>query len=413
MIFMLFFLFVIESLCLYYCDWKITKIHTITPIMVLTIPFIGAFILYFCVANSFNYISIDYRVIIYWMLGTFMFWLGGRFTFLVMIKKINTKINNLTYIYKIMSVICLVSSLLIIIRAIEGIFIDNINVFSKTELPTFLALGVYGYYRILVIATLTCILCRFRNERREIIEYIAIICGSIALILYHIKGIFLPPFIAFVFYRIIFDFDRRIIKNILKLTLIIFIAFFTAYSLPYFINKELSYIFTYQHINELTKKITNYFFAGILGFSGYLQSGIIDDRPWYTLISPIYNVLQKLKFDNSESIKNIVSYMFIRISPDISSNVYSIWGTIWELSGTIGICIMGVVMGFCSYLSLKLAIYRNNRFFKIGYSYLLFYLFMGVFDYFFFQPYILIVITLLYAIAFMSEKRLKFVWKNK
>ncbi|MFK9094228.1 DUF6337 family protein [Bacillus salipaludis] len=399
---------VIQIVILILCERRIFKKKIMSPILFLGFPFLAITLLSICFGSIFNFVSLTKEIFIIWWIGIFFVWFGGVLSHFVIPKK-----NRIYSDFPISSrktrriciAITITGSISILMRAYQLFWGASVHIFASNDFSAALAQGVYGWIRIALLICLTYILCTFKIKETTLIEVIAVILGIATIMIYQIKGVTLLPLVVCVLYR--YQSGKKVFstKVILGSVFIAASVFFIAYALPYVLSGDYSVLTDSEFYKYIGEKIMKYCWAGILAFCKFININIEPSEPWYILISPIYNVLRRLW--DGEGTSPVTSY-FLEIGPDITSNVFTIFGTIYIFSSYLGLILISFIIGFFAYWSMELAIKNpNNEWYKLGYAMFLFYMVMGIFDYFFYHAYVLIMLVLVYFIGFKAKRSLR------
>lgn len=401
----------LQMVLLLILERKIYKQNVLSPILFLYIPFLVVTLLAVCFAKPMDFITLNGKLFIIWWIGILFVWFGGIWNKFFIPKKnrLNENISFKRNDYKSICIaVTILSSISILIRAYILFRGSSLDVFASNDFSTILAQGLFGWIRIALLISLTYILCVFRIRETSLIEIISIILGLLAIVIYQIKGIILLPLVTCLVYQYMNGKKIFSFKVIWSSVVIGISVFFVAYALPYILSGDYSVLTDSEFYKYIAYKILNYCWAGILAFSGFMNIKIETSEPWYIIIAPIFNVVRRLW--GGEGISPVSSYFLsigtqttsnvYKIGTEATSNVFTIFGNIYIFSNYLGLIFMSFVMGFFIYWSMEMAIKNpKNVWYKLGYAVVLFYMIMGIFDYFFNQAYVLIMITFIYIIG--------------
>lgn len=404
---LMWFFCLLEVICFVYLDKKLIVNKYISPMIFIAFPFLLISIFAIMTGEFLGYVSLQPRFFLIWFIGLLGIHIGGLFCYLLNGKKKksiqifylenNTK-NKKKYYF--LSFINIISSALIILRAFIIINSNIINLLTKMDFPNLLGSGIYGYLRIIVIISTTFLICTFDFKKFSFCEFASLILGMFCLVLYRIKGIILIPILAGIIYKYIHNKEKIPVKKLLFSGIFILAVFYLAYSVPYIMNGNFNSIKGAEFNNLVINKVAMYLYAGALAYGEFITKSVTVSEPWYILISPVYNVI--CRFTGWEKVKPLTSY-FMLIGESETSNVFTIFGTIEIFSNLFVVFIFAFIIGILSYGALNLMLlYPKNIWFKVGYAVLMYYFLMGMFDYFFYYAYILIMFVIIYSIAFAA-----------
>lgn len=401
----------IQIVFLLVVERKIFKQKLMSPTLILGVPFLVVTLFSIIFGESLGFISLTKEIFIVWWIGILFFWSGGVINKIITPnKKMVHKSNliNSTISRKLCICITIITSLSILIKAYQLYWGSSLDVFASNEFSAKIAQGIYGWLRIPLLICFTYILCTFRLKKLSLFEILAIALGAATIVIYQIKGITLLPLVSCVLYNYLNNnkiFSPKVVRYSLIIALIVF---YVAYALPYILSGDYSVLVDSVFYKNIVLKVTMYFWAGILAFCEFVNKGIEPSEPWYIIISPIYNAFRRLW--GGEAVAPETSY-FLPVGSNFSSNVFTIFGTIFIFTNYFGLIVFSLLMGFFSYWCMKISlIHYFNKWYKMAYAMILFYLLMGTFDYFFYHSYVLIILALVYIIGFISERGLR---KNK
>jgi len=414
MLFLLWIIILLEVLIFLRIETKILKSDSIkTPLFFLGSPFLIVTFLALLFNEYLGFISVNYFVFVIWFMAIFLFWSFGFLVNYYLKYKIKyaTRLNKKLITskdkeehMKLISVLLLICAIPILIR-VYSFSNSTIHVYASDVFANALGQGIYGWLRIGVLVTVTYLLCIFNYKKILSIEVFAISIGLCTLFINQIKGIALIPLLAMIIYRYMCGQFKFSFKLVLISILSLYSVFYIAYAMPYILAKNFTYILSNSYFMLVNQKIVGYLFSGILGFSGALDTNLSLDLPAYTAIAPIYNILRRLWGGQRAQ---LVSPSYIDISENQTSNVYTIFGTIWEISGWLGVVFLSSIIGLIGYyLFFRYKQNNNNKWIGISYSTFVSYLAFGVFDYFFYHTYVVIMITIMVVLGFYLSKKIR------
>jgi hypothetical protein len=147
-----------------------------------------------------------------------------------------------------------------------------------------------------------------------------------------------------------------------------------------------------------------YLFAGVLGFSEAMRSGVADvGGDWHTIFAPFLNVYHAafggpMIVAGSTHEKGMGTDLLSELS---NTNVYTMFGTLHLYLGMLGAAAYVFVAGLLCYGFLLLVKKRNNIWLTAGYCLIAGELSLGFFEYYFWHltPYEIIAMGALLAVA--------------
>ena len=352
------------------CIYEKKKYGTyITPIFLLSIPFLivvfGAEFFW----GYFGFYPLNYEIVFVWIYGLIIFFLIGNFvtlgyknkTNIVIYRNHSASVNkNCKYITAIL-IAMIYFSLFYTFLMQEESFTD----FAEECLGG----GFWGHYWCLLQAIGIYFIGKINNKDLPglVLIGLIILLGFFA----GIKGDIVIIFFGGCIFRILSGKMRFKVRYIIIAALIACIIFFIMYLYDFSIEHgeinqdDFAYIF--NHLGY-------YIFSGIGGFGEYIKLGYSFDLT--VLFNPIYTVLIALGFINGEY-NNIINQP-IQVGPKQSTNVATLFGEVYMRGGLVGILLFTSVIAVIVYL-----LFRRSRqgymFSSMAYSYYAVLLIMALF----------------------------------
>ncbi|SFA59029.1 oligosaccharide repeat unit polymerase [Anoxybacillus pushchinoensis] len=379
-----------------------------TPYFFLVIPFLVICFLNIILGSLLGFKIINYKIILYWILYSTVFFIGGTLLFPFTNKDLkyenssinNNKNNNIVSIFSILISLYLIKAAFDLISTHPSIHYIASDLFAKDY-----GQGILAYLRVGAMICLIYLIGFY--ERVNIIMGISIIITLIPFLIYQVKGIILIPIIAGIIFRTMLGNLRSSLKLIIISLSLGIIIFIVVYSIPYIYMRDFDNIMNKNFILEKLRDIFAYLFSGILGFSGYLESGMNTIGDSQRIIAPLWNLLRHITY--WDRVDSVVTEYFFPIDKDNLkvSNVFTLFGTIHIYLGVWVSIFISILIGFISYI---FKMWSNNSvvWLKVNYCFNLSILSFGWFDYNYYHSYIWlfwIFVTLLTILYYTSRLR--------
>lgn len=333
-----------------------------TPFNILAFPYTAIVILAFFFAPTLGFIPLYMESVLVWIVGLFLFWLGGlAFTFKTgKLVRYNLKLNK-PFLYEEQSERYVVVMAWLAIFVMSYDFFVTVNAvgglsnLTTVEFRMSYGRGLPGYIRdfsyllfVFLVGTLN------RNKKINIITVLVL---YILYISNPVKTWIMLPLVGGLIYRTISGRGQISLKNSLKIFLISYIAFNLVYLIGYGFN-NVDNLFNVEIYYNLAVHFTHYFFAGVLAFGEVVRLGIsIPDNQGHLIFNQFVNLIN---FIYSEEIISVVTDFFLDIGNGKDSNVHTLFGKLLMFLGYFGSIVYSLILGFISYFLFGAAITTRN-----------------------------------------------------
>lgn len=403
---------IIEIVVFSYID-KILYNSFFTPFNVLAYPITVILLIATFLNPYFHFRQISIEVYSLFIFGFPVFWVGGQIPILIVSRmkktisgftesKYNVSDENLKSSIMILSwiiIAVLFYSFLKAYQAVGGVT----NMGSDLFAYLYAGSGITGHLLALAIICIIYLVTILKKKDYLIIITIAVL--SVCIILYQVKS-----WIYMTLVCCILSYIHKNNKIRLKAKHIFLLAF-TIFSLF-----EASYFFSI-HINTKNFLDVNIFF--IRHFVGYLVAGVngLSEHFAYSLPVGIDPDVLFMPFINLTNVIRgidpmpVVSSYFVPIDlkGELTSNVKTIFGTIFIFGGYFIGIIYVLFLGFISYLVMIITYISRNIWYELIYFFLMSGLFLGWFDLYFNIltlieiPFIMFLFSLISRVKFLPE----------
>ena len=358
----------------------------ITPISLLALPYTFIVMIAFLFAPALGFVSFYAESALVWMVGLFLFWLGGLTISLTHGKTIRDSAKkNPSILYEIESekVVLILAWITILVMSygllvsIESLGLDQIG---TEDFSLAYGSGWVGHFRTFSIG-LTIFLIG-TVETKKLFPMITIIILMFFYLMYPVKSWVFMPLIGGVIYRLLSRRSKLSIYKPIYYLLIAFILFDMVYMVKIGVfNTEK--LFDYQIHKFLLLHFTTYIFAGVLAIGNIVKEGInnINSEPNF-IIAPFINLYYVI---TSGQLVIPISEHFSVISVDgvKISNVHTLFGTILINMGYFQSIIFDFCLGSFVYVIFIFANISRNCGVIIIWSFIGAMLSLGFFDYYF------------------------------
>lgn len=364
-------LIIIESVLFIYLDKKIYG-SKITPVSVLTIPFIIVLTITTLYSEKMGMVPLYDPCLIFWNIGLISFWIPSLIFALLFRKNINLKKhpnynpNNLKHfdlffktLGTIVAFICLI-----------GLFKGYLK-YKSLSFGDELAGGLIAHAAVLLRIFIVYILIFKKLAKGNYLYKFIFLVGITYSLIYTVKSWLIIPLVAGILGNIIVNKKKFKVYYFIVVPIFAFIVFFLTYSISLNNNAPLDFIF---------RHIFFYINSGILSLSEYYKNNGEIGISIEFLFQPMYNILYKLSGIN---VNSVVSDIANNIGVKSLSNVKTFFGTIFIYGGFIGGSFVSFIWGSISYLFLNLSRLNEQPFFIVYYFLLIAALAMGWFDIYF------------------------------
>ncbi|MBK8047810.1 MAG: hypothetical protein IPK16_12170 [Anaerolineales bacterium] len=227
--------------------------------------------------------------------------------------------------------------------------------------------GLVGHARVLSYLLVTLLVGTL--GRRQWFGWLTALLLLILFLLYPVKSWLYIPLIAGLILRVT---TGRMHLSITRLILVGVVAiplFFLSYLFTFAARNPAS-IFTLQTYTDLARHVALYFFAGVLGWSGFLQqmTTLPDPDPGY-VFQPLLNAMAVL---SGTPIDRIAGQYWVVIGDQVlmHSNVHAFFGTLAIYLGYPMALLYGAVAGLLLHFLFAFAVIRRNSFILATWSFM-------------------------------------------
>jgi hypothetical protein len=268
--------------------------------------------------------------------------------------------------------------------------------------------GIHAHAVVLATLLPVVLIGLYRRGNKFVIVTIALLL--VFLTLGRVKGTILQAIIGGVFFRMLRGGFRLSVKKIAVVLASTYLVFNVVYIIGMKVllsdNPFNAEIYTY-----LGRHYLFYLFAGVLGFSEALRSGVADiGGDWQTIFSPFMNLYHavfggQLVAAGSAHEKGMLTDLLTGTG---QTNVYTMIGTLHLYFGALGAAVYLFVMGLACYGFLIALRQNNSVWITGGYCLVAAQLALGFFEFYFWHltTYEVIVMGSLLAIASKARWRL-------
>lgn len=357
-------LFVFEVGVLVYFDRQLFGTF-ITPITILSIPYLIIVILAIIVGPSLGFVQFYYPSLWIWIIGLPIFWIPGFLLACVLLQKTNIHhypysiINN----FKFDNVIFKLTYLVIVVLIYGFVRAYNKSKIGSDNFELAFGSGFSGHTLLISKFFFIYLLVRFRKRNITPITILILF-----YIFYGVKSWIIIPVLSAILITILLrriDLSISILIKILGFGLVVF---YIVYRIALGPTMPISFVFIH---------FLRYLFSGVLGISQYIgQKGDVGIDPT-VIIDPIINIYNKL---TGREIHKTFSNILTNIGCDSITNVKTFFGTVYIYAGFAWGCVFSFCVGTVSYLFLISSIKTRNIILLIIYGTYLTLIFFGWFD---------------------------------
>ncbi len=367
---------ILESIIFIYLDFRFYGTR-FTPIILLTIPFIGIVLFNLMFGESWGFYPLYLPSLWYWNIGIFVFWLSGNWVSSSLIgigaDNKNRLIINGTERKDLQILLRTLSIFLLTVVYVKLIKLNAFDVFLRTdEFRQVLGTGFSAHANVLLRIPIIYFLIVSSFKKKHLVNWGIIILWFAYNIMYNKSGVAIP-FISGLFGRYILYNKSIKLKSILIIVASGVFLFWAYYTVAFGFSAPFSFV---KH------HFVFYTYSGLLSFSEYVKQDLEMGVNWKLLYQPIFNIYNALTGKEAES---VVSDLWIRIDDmyENGSNVKTFFGSIFIYGGWFGGIITSAIWGAGCYLVLSLTILTRNIIFFTIYLLVLATLFFGWFDVYF------------------------------
>ena len=313
---------------------------------------------------------------------------------------------------KIILGIGILSSIWLILIGLQLIFSNSIYYFGTDQFTKDYGQGISFLLRIFSFIGLIYFIGV--ADKGLNFKYIILIIFIVPLLMYQVKGMLILPILAGILFRNYTGKLKLSLKLASYIIFIIFGSFFILYSIPIIIQmgsiEEINADFFIKQFD----KIFQYFYSGVLSFSYALRNNINFQNlnNGNIIVAPFWNILRR--FTGWERVASVVTPIFLPInkSGTYTSNVFTIFGTVYLYLGLVKTMVLSFLLGLLNYYYRYLAYKDNNILYKINYFFNSAILMIGWFDYMYYHTYVwgmlFVIMVINPIINLMLQKKIVF-----
>lgn len=357
----------------------------ITPIAVLGVPYGIVVNLAWILAKPLNFFPLYLPSIITWMLGLFIFWLGGAGVTVIMSHPAHFKTwANIPFANENMAHRIALGLLWIIIPVVSIHLVTVVGSLGGPDsLITDSFAELYGsgpaaHLMVLSYPLLILLFGIVEPHQWMSLFSIAFILGLI--LFYQAKSWLIIPVGAGITYRWMsgrLRFDWRLVGGTLTGLVMIF---FATYLLGFAIRDPATLTNSSTYLS-LARHFANYLFAGVLGYTQAVQDGLVYEFSWAEIFAPIVNMYNV--WAGIDPVSPINPYFHQLGILGQTSNVHTLFGTLLLKLGPVGALLYSALMGLISYGLYLLAERSRNCWFGVLWCFTAMTLAVGWFDFYF------------------------------
>lgn len=385
----------------------------VTPFTVLAYPFAAVTLLAYFLAPALDFVPLHMGSVMVWILGLFLIWAAGAFLGWGLLD-IRLAPNGLVpaavtppqwddakaarwaiaLSWAILPILCygVVAS----VNAAGGW-----TAIGSPDFRDAYSMGLHGHAIVLAMLLGIVLIGLYRRGDKLLVATIFMLL--VFLTLGRVKGTILQVIFGGVLFRMMQGRYRLTFRKVAVLLGATYVMFNIVYLIGmsvFFSDYPVSGdVFVY-----LGRHYLYYLFAGVLGFSEAMRSGVADvGGDWHTIFAPFLNV-GHAAFGGSMVVAGSTHEkgMGTDLLSDLSNtNVYTMFGTLHLYLGLLGAAAYVFVAGLLCYGFLLLVKNKNNAWLTAGYCLIAAELSLGFFEYYFWHltPYEIIAMGALLALA--------------
>ena len=358
----------------------------ITPFTLLAFPYTIIVVIVFLFAPMFGFIPLYMESVLVWIVGLFLFWLGGAFVSLFSGRMVRHMVRNrLTILYegKFEVSLLIIAWLTIAIMVIK--LWSSVRSFGGIQgMGEFIFRGSYvsGWVgHIMDFSKLLLIFLLGTSRKGKLLQNTTIFAIILLIVPYQSKGSLMLPLMSGLIYRILSGRTTIRVTNVVKISVIIFLLFLMAYFVGYGGNIG-NALFDIHNYLFLIKHFFSYLFSGVLAFGDALRHGIMVRESDQNLVfAPILNLYATITSGHIVSIVTDYS-SFIDIVGE-GSNVHTLFGTLFMFLGYWGSLIYILILSLILNVIFAIAIINRNCWILAVFSLLAGGLVFGWFEFFY------------------------------
>ena len=379
---MLLLILVIEVLILSRLD-KVSFGTWFTPFNILAWPYVIVVLLAFFFGPWLGYVPIFMESVLVWIVGLFLFWLGGLLIALPAGSAIRARFKVSTpFLYEERSkgFVLLLAWVCILVLGSRLLTLGGFVALAREDFAVAYVSGWAGHVMTVGFLMLTVLIGI--AHKKDWTTWLTILVLLAMIVLYQTKTWVFMPVVAGLIYRATSGRFKLSVSKVLWAFLVVAVLF----SLPYLIgfgagNREtLSDIETYRF---LLRHTGNYIFAGVLSWGETVRQGTrpLHSEPTY-ILGPFVNLYRVVV--SGRLISDVSSYFsIIDRTGTIDSNVHTFFGTILLYMGWLSTAALVVWLGVLLYGLFALAVAKRNCWIAAAWSFLAAGLAFGWFDYYY------------------------------
>lgn len=357
-------LIIFMSLLILFIEMKTFK-KILTPSIVLMLPLLIALFMNIFFASSLGYRVIGIKTIFFVLVNVLVFFLVGQIINFIFTKGNSVKlehvfVQNYTYLYRVCFVIALLSIILSSFKLLKFILSYGFGQVSSMEFSTWYSTGVVAHIRVVSYFTFFYLIYDWTVTKRK--RNIIVLLSYFGLmVIYEVKYPLIWLLLGTIYLLYLESKIKVNIRKVLTLIISLFVMFSTVYIISIGFQVGFKKVLSYSFLQFLVRHFYFYLTSSTLGLDVLLENQLLmayDIR--YFFMIP-YNIWAKL---SGQDYVNIIHH-WVDISYDRSTNVYTMFGSIYMNLGYLGTFLGTILISMFSYVFYLISMKSKNIYIKI------------------------------------------------
>lgn len=393
----------------------------VTPFTVLAYPYAAVATLAYLLGPALEFVPLQMGTVVVWIVGLFLIWAAGAFLgWGVLDLRLSRdapspsaaitppRLDDEVAVHWALRISWALVPILLYGVIASANAAGGFTLIGEPEFRDAYSQGLHGHAIVLAMLLGIVLIGLYRKGDRKVV--LTVLMLLVFLTLGRVKGTILQVVFGGVLFRMM---RGQFLLSIRKVAILL-ASTYVIFNLVYLIG--MSVFFAESPVSSelffhLGRHYLYYLFAGVLGFSEAVRSGVADvGGDWHTIFAPFLNVYHAV-FGGSYVVAGSVHEkgMGTDLLSDLeNTNVYTMFGTLHLYLGVLGAAVYVFVAGLLCYGFLLIAKGKNNVWLTAAYCLIAAELSLGFFEYYFWHltPYEIVVMGALLAFA----SRLSWQW---
>ena len=392
--------------------------QALTPFALLAFPFLAVTACALVLADPLQFRPLDPETIGIWIVGLLIFWLGGLLAYLL-IKRLHlpmTVENRPVNFDTLNRRVLLVASWLIIAVMFYAFLKFSIGLVGRStailseDFQEAYGAGFFGYARAIGMFLVIVLIGQVR--RKDFLSYLTIIVILALLFTTLVKGTIMLPLVGGLLYRLYSGKATLSWKGAGKVSALLGSLFFAPYTVAVLLVNP-TFDFFLDTMSDVTRSFFLYLFSGILSLGDALRVNLdVTNHDHLVIFAPLLNLYNNLTAAGLESVRPITHYESMIDLSGIAthtSNVHTIFGTLYLFLGPLPFVLYAFLLGIFCYLFLYVQS-RGNHLLRGLIAFFLGALVFGWFEFYYWHTMFYIPIAfavLLYGVEYLLRLPLR------